>query len=332
MKVFVRADGGTEMGYGHLYRSNAVAKALLDSGCSVTYLTETPDTVSLVCSQRVEVFALETSTQEKLLSVLPDLNPDAVYIDLPEAPHSIQRSIRKICPLGVFLGTARHKLCCDLLVNGHLYAEREDYQWESKEPVWCIGPDYLPLREPFPELAAREQKYSRSPQSALVLMGGSDPHNLTPKVMVAFEDSNLSVTVVVGPGNENKSEINRTTSSVSCDFTIVRAPDDLPERMFAADIAVSGFGTTAYELMATRTPFIGIARTPLEQETARKVSDYVDIPTFESNASVSEIKAVRKSLQESHRRRTNFSNRFEALIDGNGAERIARELQSLVRE
>lgn len=330
MNVVVRADGGAEMGYGHLYRSNAVAKALLDSGCSVTYLTETPDTVSLVCSQRIDVIAMEST--EKMLSVLRNLNPDAVYIDLPEAPHSLQQNIRKICPLGVFLGTARHKLCCDLLVNGHLYAEREVYQWESKEPVWCIGSDYLPLREPFPELAAREQKYSGFPQSALVLMGGSDPHNLTPKVMAAFEGSDLSVTVVVGPGNENKSEIDRTASSVNCEFTVVRDPDDLPECMFATDIAVSGFGTTVYELMATRTPFIGIARTQLERETARKVSDYVDIPTFESSVSGRQVKVARKRLQGSHRRRMNLSNRFESLIDGNGAERIARELQSLVRE
>ncbi len=329
MKIAIRADGSNEMGYGHLTRSNSIATILLDEGHSVTYLSKNPDVVSSVCADQIEVLSLNHETQCEVASKLRAIDVDVAFIDLPEAPFELQRAIRNVCPLAVFLGSARHRLCCDMLVNGHLFAEEEEYEWSGEEPIWCLGPDYLPLRAPFPEMATRKKHCTEVPESGLILMGGTDPHNITPVVMDAFPQSDMKITVIVGPGNENESDIKQKKESLSGNFQIQRDPDDLAEQMFNADIAVSGFGTTTYELMTTRTPFIGIARTPSEQRTANRVAEYVSVDYFEKDFNKNELTTALLDLQHDSQRRMQLQDQYEGFIDGKGPKRIAQKLRSL---
>lgn len=329
MNVVVRADGSIDLGYGHLYRSNTIATALLDIGVSVIYLTKTPQETKSVCSERAEIVSIGKSSRETLSAKLSELAPDAVLVDLPDAPISLQQDIREIAPLALVLGSARHDLYCDILINGHLFAGEEEYTWCGDEPTWCLGPKYHPLREPFPEIASRSKDCSKNPNQGLILMGGTDPQNLTPIVMEAFAPLGLDVTVIVGPGNTNEPDIKRKANDLNAAFEIVRDPDDLPERMFNADIAVSGFGTTVYELMATRTPFVGIARTDLEQFGATRTKSYVDLDTFTEDVSVNRLEASLRNLKQSPETRVRLQQRFEELIDGEGAKRIARKIKQL---
>lgn len=330
MNVVIRADGSTKMGYGHLTRSNSIATALLDQGKSVTYLSKTPDAVTAVCTDQVEIVRLSSGTPEEVSRKLHDIGADVAYIDLPDTPFELQRAMRTVCPLGIFLGSARHRLCCDLLVNGHFFAEEEQYEWGGTEPIWCLGPDYLPLRQPFPKMTTRETDCSEPPEQGIILMGGTDPHNITPRVMNAFQPLEIPVTVIVGPGNKNEPEILDRKDTLGDNFSIDRNPDDLAERMFEADIAVSGFGTTTYELMATRTPFIGVTRTPSEQQTADRVSDYVAVDYAAEDFDQTTLTSKLMDLHDDAQKRAELQHQFEETIDGNGTERIAEKLRSLI--
>ncbi|MCY4732129.1 hypothetical protein KY092_16330 [Natronomonas gomsonensis] len=329
MEIAIRADGSNKIGYGHLTRSNAIATELLDFGESVTYLSKNPDSVVSVCADQVDICPLECGTPDEVASKLRIIDADVAYIDLPEAPFKLQRAIRDVCPLGVFLGSARNRLCCDMLVNGHLFAKEEEYEW-TEEPIWCLGPDYLPLRQPFPEIATRRKDCNETPERGLILMGGTDPHNITPAAMDAFNPINIQVTVILGPGNENGSSIKQKKESLSSDFLIKRDPDDLAERMFNADIAVSGFGTTTYELMATRTPFIGVTRTSSEQKTANRVADYVSVDYFGKDFGMKKLTDTLVDLQHDPQKRVQLQEQYEEFIDGKGPERITKKLRSLV--
>jgi len=324
MHVAIRADGNTEMGYGHLFRSNTVARALYDSGTTVSYLTETPEPTSSVCIDQAEIIGIDG--QDELLSTVRELSPGAIFVDLPDAPVELQEPLRDETLLAVFLGSARHTLACDILVNGHLFAEDEEYDWIGEKPTWCLGPDYLPLRQPFPSLASRSKKCSREPKQGITLMGGSDPHNLTPTAMAAFEGLDMDVTVVVGPGNKNIEAIKRTQDTLNGSYDIQRDPDDLPERMFEANVAISGFGTTAYELMATKTPFVGVTRNDLERETADKMSKYIDVPYLDRSDADTRLTRAFQALASDYKARMSLQKRFADLVDGKGSKRIAREI------
>ncbi|WP_144905918.1 PseG/SpsG family protein [Halobellus captivus] len=326
MRVAIRADGNTKMGYGHLFRSNTVARALHESGFSVSYLTETPEPASSVCIDQAEI--IEMDGRDELLSTVRELSPDAIFLDLPDAPVKLQRTLREEALLAVFLGSARNTLACDILVNGHFFAKDEEYKWVDEEPIWCLGPDYLPLRQPFPSLASRSKKCPQELERGIILMGGSDPHNLTPAAMNAFEGLGVKVTVVVGPGNENIKAINHTRDTLGGSYDIQRNPDDLPIQMFNADVAISGFGTTAYELIATKTPFVGVTRNNLERETADKISKHVGVPYLNRSDSCTRLRINLQALVSDHGTRVSLRDRFAELVDGKGSKRIAREIKA----
>lgn len=326
MDAAIRADGNSKIGYGHLFRSNTVARALQESGTSVSYLTKTPNSASTICIDQAEIVSIDD--RDELFSAVRELSPDAMFVDLPDAPVELQRSLRDETLLTMFLGSARHLLACDILINGHLFAENEAYDWTGEEPTWCLGPDYLPLRQPFPSLASRSKQCSRKPKRGIILMGGSDPHNLTPTAMAAFEGLDIDVTVIVGPGNKNIEAIKRTRDTLHGSYDIQRDPDDLPERMFEADVAISGYGTTAYELMATKTPFIGVARNNIEREGAEKISKHVNISYCNISDADLRLASEIHTLVSDYGARMSLQSRFAGLIDGKGSKRIARKIMA----
>jgi hypothetical protein len=58
VNVVIRADGGPDIGYGHLVRTGALARALVDRGHEVAYATTTPDRVADVCPKACRTIPL----------------------------------------------------------------------------------------------------------------------------------------------------------------------------------------------------------------------------------------------------------------------------------
>jgi spore coat polysaccharide biosynthesis predicted glycosyltransferase SpsG len=157
-------------------------------------------------------------------------------------------------------------------------------------------------------------------------MGGVDKRNRTPTIVRAFSNLNLSVTAVCGPGYKNESEIRSAAAEV--DATVVINPDDLPELMFEADFAVATLGTTTYELMATKTPIIGIPDNETPMAEALRKRDAAIVLDREPGCSEIESAIGQMIHQEGFRRR--LCEQYQTLVTGEGAENIAKELESLI--
>jgi spore coat polysaccharide biosynthesis predicted glycosyltransferase SpsG len=333
MYAVIRADGGPEIGYGHLVRTGALAGEMLRRGHRVTYATTTPNHVADVCPDGVETFQLPSrSDVSPLIDRLHEIGADAVLTDSYLVNALYQRAVRNTVPLAVISDDTRHPICADILVNGNLYARTLDYEIRGDEPVRCLGPDYLLLRREITRLTAREPPWHEDPTPALVTMGGSDLNDLTPTVLRAFDGFDLRVDAIVGPGFSEKQErdIRTVAADVSTDVRVARDPDDLPERMFRADFAVSTASSTVYELLALGTPIVcqpivdnqDLIAVALEDRSAatvlerndgeeafrRAIKEYVDDPTF------------RRERRELGR----------DLVDGDGTERVANLMQDLI--
>jgi spore coat polysaccharide biosynthesis predicted glycosyltransferase SpsG len=333
MHLTIRADGGPEIGYGHLVRTGALAGEMLRHGHRITYATTTPDHVADVCPDGVETLQLPSrSDVSPLIDRLHEIGADAVLADSYPVDDSYQRAVRNSVPLAVVSDDTRHPICADALVNGNLYARTLDYEIRGDEPVRCLGPDYLLLRREITRLTAREPPWHEDPTRVLVTMGGSDLDDLTPTVLRAFDGFDLRVDAIVGPGfsEEQERDIRTVAAGVSTDVRIARDPDDLPERMFRADFAVSTASSTVYELLALGTPVVcqpiadnqdliavaledRNAATVLNRDTGeeafrRAIEKYVDDPT----------------LRREHR------ELGRELVDGKGTERVANLMQDLI--
>lgn len=333
MEIVIRADGGPDIGYGHLVRTGALAEKLLDGGHSTTYATVSPDVVEEVCPDPVETVTLSSKADaEEFLDELQPL-PDVVVLDSYHADGQYQRHVRREVSLAVISDDTRHSVCGDVLVNGNIYADTLDYETIGEEPQWCLGTSYLLLRREIAELVSLDPPFRSVPERALVTMGGSDTADLTPTVVQAFDGLDIQVDIVVGPGFSRRQErqARETARAIDSPTTVVRDPEDLPRRMFDADLAVCTASSTTYELLGLGTPLVCLPIADNQMPIANALDERYLATVVPSDADET---VFRRGLERyltdpSLRRRRREDGR--ALVDGRGVERVVDILHGSVR-
>lgn len=333
MQTVIRADGGPDIGYGHLVRTGALAEELLDRGYDVTYATVTPDAVREVCPGSVGTVPLSSKTDVgEFVEELQPL-PDLVVLDSYHADGQYQRRVRRQVPLAVVSDDTRHSVCADVLVNGNLYASNLDYETIGDAPRRCLGPSYLLLRHEIAELVSSDPPFRSPPQRALVTMGGSDMADMTPTVVRAFDGLGVQVDVIAGPGfsQEQETRTRDTARATDTPTTVVRDPDDLPRRMFDADFAVCTASSTTYELLGLGTPVVCLPiadnQAPIADELSKR--DLATVLPSDADEAAFRRGLERCLSDDSLRRRRRKDGR--CLVDGRGTERVADVLRDSIR-
>jgi len=321
MKIGIRADGGPSMGFGHLVRTGAIASECLRRGDAVVYLTTTPDAVSTTLPNSITVNSLNSVDDPiEVVQALDKCAIDTLFVDLFEADTAYQRKLSQSdSKIVVRHNYLNHTVCCDTLVYGDIHAPTLDYEWIGVKPNFLLGPDYVLLREQFRKVVRKESIWRQEPSRALITMGGSDVSNTTPDAMAAFRGFSGTVDVVLGPGFSNMEEIEQAAESLPAKFNLLHSPDNMAELMRRADIAVSAVGGTVFELLATRTPFIGVPQVENQMQRAEALRriDLARIVTTDDTI-VSGVEALLGDYEE---RRTLF-DRMKGIVDGEGAKRV----------
>jgi UDP-2,4-diacetamido-2,4,6-trideoxy-beta-L-altropyranose hydrolase len=331
MHLTIRAEGGPDIGYGHLVRSGAVAEELLNRGHDVTYATTTPDAVEDVCPPDVRTFSLPTRSDSVPFLDRVDESTDAILVDCYAVDSTYQRAIRNVAPIALMTDDARHSVCADLVVNGNLHAPSLKYDIVGEEPTWCLGPEYLVLRKAIRRLAPEDPPWRDQVERAIVTMGGSDTANLTPTVLQAFDGTDLRVDAIAGPGftTEQRKETESAATGVSPNVCVVHDPDNLAERMFQSDFAVATASTTTYELLALGTPIITVPVVDNQEPIATALRKCDAATVIERRSDPAAFRnAIRQYTTDASLRRERRSLGRE-LIDGQGTERVCTELFSL---
>lgn len=332
MHVTIRVDGGPEIGYGHLIRSNALITEIITRGHEVSIATTTPHPTRSVIPQAVEITELPTRGDPAPFVDWLDANhPDVVFTDSYSVDSEYQRAIRDRVPLAVLQDDNRNAVCADLFINGNLYASKLDYEFLGNEPNMCLGTDYVLLRREIRKRAKDDPPWRERPKRALVTMGGSDIANLTPTVLRSFNGFDIHVDAIVGPGFFEAQEhaVRAVADEIFPDVEVVRDPDDLVDRLFQADFAVTTSSTTTYELLALGTPFISVPVAE-NQELIAEALDVRDVAHVLKHRSHGEDfrQAIETHLfnPEIRRKRCKLGRQ---LVDGQGVERVYAKLISL---
>lgn len=330
MHFAIRADGGPEIGYGHLVRTGALAEEMFERGHVVTVATTTPQSVREVYRDAVDVVALPArDNPAPFVSWLDSMTPDAVFTDAYPVDTEYQRAVRERVPLAVLQDDARHAVCADLFVNGNLYAANLNYEFVGEEPIKCLGIEYLLLREPFQTLAAESHSFPSRVSNVLVTMGGVDKDNRTPTVLAGLDELGIKITAIIGPGFENEDEIRQIASHMNTAITILEDPDSLPALFLEADLSVCTLGTTAYEFLATQTPIIGIPdnQTPIDMALDTRDAAVV-LPREPRPDDVND--AVSRVMSNIELRRSLWQAGSN-LISGRGPANVLEAIEQLVR-
>lgn len=334
MDVVIRADGGSEIGYGHLFRSAALAEELQRHGETVTVATTTPQPAQTVFPESVTITHLPSrSDPAPFVEWLDTAAADVVFTDAYPVDTSYQQAVRQQVPLAVLQDDARHAVCADLLVNGNLYAAALDYDYLGQQPQTCLGPNYVILRCEIREHLRNDPPWRPQPERALITMGGGDTAGLTPIVVRAFDGFDLRVDAAVGPGcsEELEQDVRKSAADSSADVHVSRNPDTLVRQMAQADFAVSTASTTTYELLALGTPIVSIPVVD-NQELIAAALRHRDVATVLHRGAGEEAfrNAIKAVMNKADLRRSR-QQRGRKLVDGNGVTRVGTALRAVSR-
>lgn len=332
--IFICTDGSEQVGLGHVRRCLALAQALRVEGREVAFIlrgdlliakfiVEVGFTVLSVHAEHNlrEVLALAQTSQVRTIVVDSYTCAADFYAGLREA------GLRIVA----IDDLADRPLPVDVIMNGAVAAHELNYQCLPYTQK-LLGAKYLLLRSEFAQDSQRMIK--EKVERVLITVGGSDPHNLTQKV-IAWVWAVLPLAmldVVIGPFFKNQKEIELLATQYSDQVLLHHSPENMREIMLQCDVAVCAGGQTANELAATGTPALAISVAPNQKINLR---GFVSAETLVYVGEVGDtelshrFKELLGQLLFDYEWRERLSVNGRALVDGAGTQRAAQEIIKL---
>jgi len=347
--MLVRADASPAIGSGHVMRCLALAKAWQSTGGSVAYLMA--ESIPALEERLGREFALKkisatpgsVSDAEQTVAEARRGNAAWVVVDGYRFDPDYIRKLKiagkiaeKRAGLRVLFLDDDGRFdfyAADVVLNQNISAAPEMYGKREAFTRLLLGSDYILLR---PEFLAEPQAHEQPAigRKVLVTMGGSDSENVTGKVLLALSQvkADFEARVVIGGGNSRHEELQSLAERLSGRVQIERSPANMAPLMQWADVAISGAGGTCWELAYLGLPSIVIALSRDQQGIAKGLEEREIAVSLGWHANLSEerISDALNHLLVDRGRRVAMSERGRRLVDGRGAARVVKFLQSYI--
>lgn len=253
-KVFLKADASSEIGYGHFFRTLALADMLKDD-FDCTFFTADPndfqrEEVAKVC----KLYALSFS--DAIPSFLDLLTGnEIVVLDNYYYTEQYQQQIRnKGCKLVCVDDNHIKHFYAEMVINHTPCISSEEYSCEPYTRL-LLGTDFLLLRRDF--FDAIYHRKPKIPHSVFICYGGSDEYNLTLQTCkIIRQIDNRPIVAVVGGGYEYLEDLKEYSETHNVQvYSNVNAAV-MVDLMQKASLAIVPASCTFFETCCTRVPII----------------------------------------------------------------------------
>jgi len=186
---------------------------------------------------------------------------------------------------------------------------------------------YTLLRREFLKYKDWKREIPEKARNILVTMGGSDPDNVTLKVIKALNslnDSDIEVKIVVGPANPNINSLEKELRLSPFTFQLLLNVSNMPELMAWADIAISAGGSTCWELTFMQLPYLVIILSDNQEQIAKEVGEAraaLNCGWFDDLSENILSNYIGQTIEDSNTRKKYVEKGME-LLDGLGVERV----------
>lgn len=331
MDVIFRADGGKEIGMGHIVRCLALADGLRDdeSRLEILFITRHEEgkraieerDYRVIAAGDDEIARIGNLANKETLLITDFLDTDRAYV-------SLIKEIANPKVISIDNNTHLKRIDADMLINANVFDEGETKTIGLTR--YYLGPKYMILRKEF-EFAHGEQKGIKDKVGRILVMsGGADFANrsLILKSVRALNriGEEVDIHLIVGPAFPYKNQLNDLLSKTNRHFYVSCNPPDLVGIMKTADMAITAAGITLYELAALGVPSIVIPQvtpnTSHQDDIANNFEKYgacVNVgqsPNDELLLEKTALLITDKSL------RAQLSDGGKALVDGEGLRRV----------
>ena len=342
-RLIIRADASTQTGSGHVMRCLALAQAWNDQG-GETILVLAEQILALeskLIAEGITLVYLETTIgsdedAQQTASIANKYAASWVVVDGYQFGAKYQKELKGFGLKILFLddnGHAEHYFS-DLVLNQNISADINIYS--SREPYTqlLLGTEYTLLRRDF--LKWREWKRLVIPNAykILVTLGGSDPENVTLKVIQSLsliQNNNLDIVVVIGGTNPNYEQLTSFTKNSLLSISLQINVGNMDELMAWADIAIAAGGSTNWELAFMGLPIIVITIADNQKAIAAELDRQGAIINlgWHQDVTIEQIGLVLRELIGDRPKRETMSKKGRELVDGNGAKRVISKINSM---
>lgn len=237
----------------------------------------------------------------------------------------------------VFIDDYCNKFHLAALINYNIYADKKAYNdiYRSDKTQLILGPSYAPLRKEFEN--CKSPVIKEKAKSILILTGGADPFHIAYNLVKEIKkkkNQSLVYHFVVGELSSDYEKIKKLEDNTN--IIIHHKVDNMKELMSSSDMAVSAAGSTLYELCACGIPTITYtfadnqmagAKSFSEKGIMKNIGDIRVLTDF-----YTELTDSIDKLADSKAERKRMSEAASQLVDGFGAQRLAKKLKEIFSE
>lgn len=350
--IYIRTDANETIATGHMMRCISIAKELRFRGMKVEFLLSDEESVRLLEDTEISYRILHTDwnnlNSEKEISRLKAIlrneagtGKSVLLVDSYAADNAYFLKLKEYAELIMIDDLFAGVYDVDMLINYTIYHKLFDYEYayQGKDVRLLLGTEYTPLREQFqnPKNAEHKTKEEKDGLEILLICGGGDPFGVLGSILDYGSKNGFLETDsyhVVAGAYHPQIDMLKDWEKKCSNIHIHQNVKDMAGLMQKCDIAVSAAGTTLYECCVMGLAVIFFCMVDNQQYDglcfSREASMlYAGDLRFQREQCIENIFSHIAYLKENPRARAVMGERVKNLVDGNGAKRIAEEIERL---
>ena len=327
-KILIKADASHEIGTGHIYRGLSLASKLVNH--EVVFLLDEahPLGIEIVNSNNYPYIThnsdkgegkdADDKAKDEIIEKIVEYDPDIVINDILNTNSKYTKSLRD---KGFFIVNFED------VGGGVKYAHMVfDALYEHKIPLQNLysGHKYYILKDEFYYQSFKEIK--EDVRKVLLTFGGTDPNNLTEKVLESILKSNYknNIEIILGLGYANKKEI-QEKYKYNEKIEIFENVKNMSEHMHSADLIFTSAGRTMYEIASLGVPCICLCQNERELSHifGNVENGFINLG-LGSEVSEEEIRKTFESTIENYQLRCEMNKRMSEVDLKHGYENIKK--------
>jgi len=346
--LLIRADANTQMGHGHIMRCLALSQAFNSLGGTTVFLSccESSSLRKRIESNGIDFIPLDQphphpSDLDTTLWWLEELSSkhsqrayvviDGYHFD-PFYQHEIYTSNNRILVIDDMAHLPHYYT--NILLNQNISAETLHYQCDD-DAVQLLGTRYVLLRPEFAAWRSWQRDIPPVAQKILVTLGGSDPNNVTHKIIQTLQRLDVDefeIIVVLGASNPHIEKLQDVVTQTRTPIRLLKDAHNMPDLMAWADLSISAGGTTCSESAFMGLPNIVLILAENQRRIAERLDhSYVAVNLgWHSDISELDFLDTLKEIIYNPTRRKVMAEEGQKLVDGYGVKRVLSTMTELV--
>ncbi|MCL1491736.1 MAG: UDP-2,4-diacetamido-2,4,6-trideoxy-beta-L-altropyranose hydrolase [Pseudanabaena sp. Salubria-1] len=344
MNIVIRADASDLIGTGHVMRCLALAQGWQDQGGKAIFVlaNKSPELEARLLSEKMIILYLSVKAgchedAHQTVDFTQQFAAQWVVVDGYHFGAEYQKVIKDFGTRLLFIDDYGHAdyYYADLVLNQNIAANQDLYINRETYTKLLLGTEYALLRREFWKWRDWQRVVNPIASKILITLGGSDPDNVTLKVIQALNllnKDNLEVNVVIGGSNPHYECLQREAADASSAISLHRNVSNMPELMAWADMAIAAGGSTNWELAFMGLPSIVIAIADNQKAIAAELDRQGVIINlgWHQDVTIEQIGLRLRELIGDRHKREDMSQKGRKLVDGNGASRVASQMLNML--